>query len=115
MSSPSLSQLFKLPANERAELAMALWESLTDDEREAVLVLSADELAELDRRWAEHLADPSSAVPWDDVRRKLLARKAVERFVSGRRPRRRLSKSVLGMTVGVKGLARSSAPTSTRS
>lgn len=69
MSSPSLSQLSKLPANERAELAMALWESLTDDEREAALVLSANELAAPDRQWAEHLADPSSAVPWDDVRR----------------------------------------------
>lgn len=75
MSSPTLSQLFKLPANERAELAMALWESLTDAERDAELALSAEEQAELDRRWAEHLEDPSSAVPWDEVRRKLLARK----------------------------------------
>jgi len=74
MSSPTLSQLFKLPANERAELAMALWESLTDAEREAELTLSAEQQAELDRRWAEHLEDPSSAVPWDEVRRKLLAR-----------------------------------------
>lgn len=74
MSSPSLSQPFKLPANERAELAIALWESLTDAEREAELPLSAEQQAELDRRWAEHLKDPSSAVPWNELRRKLLAR-----------------------------------------
>lgn len=73
MSSPTLSQLFKLPANERAELAMALWESLTDAEREAELTLSAEQEAELDRRWAEHLEDPTSAIPWAEVRRKLLA------------------------------------------
>lgn len=74
MSSPTLSQLFKLPAGERAELAMALWESLSDVEREAELTLSAEQQSELDRRWAEHLEDPTSAVSWDEVRRKLLAR-----------------------------------------
>ncbi len=53
---------------------MALWESLTDAEREAELTLSSEEQAEWDRRWAEHLEDPTTAVSWDEVRRKLLAR-----------------------------------------
>ena len=75
MPSPSLSQLLKLPANERAELAMTLWESLTDAERDTELALGLEEQAELDRRWAEHVKDPNSAVPWAEVRRKLLARK----------------------------------------
>ena len=74
MASPSLSELLKLPPGERAELAMALWESLTADEREAELELSPEQGAELDRRWREHLEKPNSAVPWDDVRRKLLDR-----------------------------------------
>jgi len=74
MAVPTISQLLKLSANERAELALALWESLTDVEREAELTVSAEEDAELDRRWAEHLRDPSSAVPWEEVRRKLFAR-----------------------------------------
>lgn len=74
MPSTVLSQLLKLPADERAELAMALWESLTDVEREADLALTPEQEAELDRRWAEHLKNPGSAVPWDDVRRKLLDR-----------------------------------------
>ena len=75
MPSPSLSEILKLPANERAELAMALWESLTDPERDAELALTPEQEAELDRRWAEHLADPTSAIPWEEIRRRLLARK----------------------------------------
>jgi putative addiction module component (TIGR02574 family) len=74
MEASALSQLLKLPAGDRAELAMALWESLSDAERHAELALSDEQAAELDRRWAEHLADPQTAVPWSDVRRKLLAR-----------------------------------------
>lgn len=73
MPSTTLSQLLKLPADERAELAMALWDSLSDAEREAELALTAEQEAELDRRWAEHLESPEAAVPWDDVRRKLRA------------------------------------------
>ena len=68
----TLSELLKLPPGERAELAIALWESLSDTEREAELALTPDQEAELDRRLAEHLADPASAIPWEEVRRKLL-------------------------------------------
>ena len=68
----TLSQLLKLPADDRVELAMALWASLSDAEREGELALSEADAAELDRRWAEHLADPGSAVPWSEVRRKLV-------------------------------------------
>lgn len=71
MPSSNLVNLLKLPADERAELAMALWESLTDAERESELELSPDQQVELDRRWNEHLANPESAVPWEEVRRKL--------------------------------------------
>lgn len=72
MESSTLSQLLKLPADDRAELAMALWESLSDSDRETELALTDAQAAELDRRWAEHLANPESAVPWSEVRRKLL-------------------------------------------
>jgi putative addiction module component (TIGR02574 family) len=67
-----LSELLKLPANDRAELAIALWESLTDTERDGALELSAEQRAELDRRWTEHLQNPGSAVAWSEVRRKML-------------------------------------------
>ena len=52
--------------------AAALWESLSDDEREGELALSPEQRAELDRRWADHEKRPDNAIPWSDVRRKLL-------------------------------------------
>jgi putative addiction module component (TIGR02574 family) len=67
----TLAELLKLPATERIEIAMALWESLADAEREAELVLTPAQEAELDRRLAEHIANPDSAIPWEEVRRKL--------------------------------------------
>jgi putative addiction module component (TIGR02574 family) len=36
--------------------------------------LSPEQRAELDRRWADHEKRPDSAIPWSDVRRKLLAK-----------------------------------------
>ena len=51
---------------------MALWDSLTDAERGGELVLTTGQEMELDRRWAAHLEDPASAIPWNDVRRQLL-------------------------------------------
>ena len=71
MSPADLAELLKLPAVDCAELAITLWKSLTDQERGAELKLGPEERAGLDRRWAEHLADPRSAISWQDVRRKL--------------------------------------------
>jgi len=72
--SPSLAELLKLPAGERAELAMALWESLSNAERGAELELTREQAAELDRRWVEHVQRPESAISWDAVRRRLIER-----------------------------------------
>ena len=74
MESTTLSALLKLPAGDRAELALALWESLSDAERDGELKLTDEQGAELDRRWAEHLANPETAIPWAEVKRKLLSR-----------------------------------------
>jgi len=71
MLSNTLAELLRLPANQRVEIAMALWESLTGAERETELALTPEQEAELDRRLAEHVANPGSAIPWDEVRRKL--------------------------------------------
>ena len=71
MATNTLDELLKLPPDERAELALALWESLEDIDREADFALSDDQYAELDRRMAEHLADPGSSVSWEEVRREL--------------------------------------------
>ncbi len=58
-----LAALPKRSAEERAELAMALWESLTDQERESELEPSDEQRADLDRRWADRVANPESAIP----------------------------------------------------
>lgn len=54
------------------EIALALWDSLEDTEADALLPLTEDQRAELDRRLAEHERDPASAIPWGQVRRDLL-------------------------------------------
>ena len=71
MTPSRLSELLTLPADARADLAIALWESLSDPEREAEMVLTPEQFAELERRWAEHIEDPASAIPWDEVRRRM--------------------------------------------
>ncbi len=68
----TLTKLLELPAAERVEIAMALWDSLTPAQQEAEFDLTPEQRAELDRRLAEHIADPTSAIPWEEVRRKLL-------------------------------------------
>lgn len=75
MISDVLEDLLKLPSDVRIELALALWESLTDADRDAAFVMTAELKEELDRRWAEHLADPDSAIPWEEVRKKLRNRR----------------------------------------
>jgi putative addiction module component (TIGR02574 family) len=69
MATDILDELLKLPPSERADLASALWESLTDAEREAEVVLSSEQKAVLARRLAEHEADPGSAIPWEIIER----------------------------------------------
>jgi putative addiction module component (TIGR02574 family) len=71
MAPDTLEQLLKLPASERAEIAMALWESLSDADRDAEFEMTPELAAELDRRWQEHLDDPGSAVPWEVVEKRL--------------------------------------------
>ncbi|MBQ36292.1 MAG: addiction module protein [Gemmatimonadaceae bacterium] len=71
MPPTSLVELLKLPAQERAELAFALWDSLSDAQRETELSLTPDQEAELDRRWADHIENPDAAIPWDEIRSRL--------------------------------------------
>ncbi len=65
------AELMELTPEERIELAEDLWESVAPDNRP---LLTSEEKQELDRRYAEHLHDPSSALKWEDVKARLLAR-----------------------------------------
>ena len=58
-------ELLQLPPAERIDIAMELWESVTTDD---LPPLTAEQIAEVEQEWAEHQKDPSSAVPWEDVR-----------------------------------------------
>lgn len=68
--SKTMEELLKLPPGDRIDLAMALWDSLSDDERGSQFALSDELKAELDRRWEEHLANPEAAIPWEVVKAK---------------------------------------------
>lgn len=57
MGLTNLSELLALPATERLELAVGLWQSLDS--------------AELERRWSRHQQHPEEAVSWELVRRDL--------------------------------------------
>lgn len=62
----------KLPIPERLRLVEDIWNSIAEDAK--TLPLTDEQRAELDRRWAEHERDPSSAIPWDQVRSELYER-----------------------------------------
>jgi putative addiction module component (TIGR02574 family) len=70
MAPDVIETLLRLPSRERADLAMALWESLDEADQEAAVDLTPELAAELDRRLAEHVADPSTGIPCEEVRKK---------------------------------------------
>ena len=72
MTSRFLDAILKMPVPERLDLMEAIWESLADSpEAETALALTDEQREDLDRRLAEHLADPGSAIPWEEVHRRL--------------------------------------------
>ena len=71
MAPNTLTEPLKLPPGDRAELAMALWASLDDAARGAELAITPEQITELDRRFAEHQANPASARSWDEVEKNL--------------------------------------------
>lgn len=75
MAPNTLTELLKLPPSDRAELAMALWASLDDASRGTELALTPEQIAELDRRLAEHQGNPATAPSWDEVEKTLRERR----------------------------------------
>jgi putative addiction module component (TIGR02574 family) len=68
-----LEDLFKLSPAERIQLAEDLWDSVAADP-EALPPLTDAQVAEIERRLADHARDPASAVELADVRARLWAR-----------------------------------------
>ena len=69
MNSP-ISNFKDLPVSERIQLVEDIWDSIAE-ETPVPLQLSAADRAELQRRIAAHQADPSSSIPWEEVRASL--------------------------------------------
>ena len=70
-------QVMSLPADEKLELAMDLWDSIhpPGSARPGETVeLTEEQMAEIRRRVEEHRRDPGSAKPWEEVRARLWAR-----------------------------------------
>jgi putative addiction module component (TIGR02574 family) len=76
MASPAFDfeALRRLSISERLQLVEDLWDSIAQEAPEAAVPLSPELAAELDRRRAEHEADPEAAVPWEQVRARFLGR-----------------------------------------
>ena len=63
----SISNYKELPISERIQLVEDIWDSIAE-EKLSSLQLSVEESNELNRRLAAHQADPSSGIPWEQVR-----------------------------------------------
>jgi len=71
MPDPAINTAYlKLSVSERIQLVEDIWDSIAAEASEAV-ELSSSQIHELHRRVAAHRADPSSAIPWEQVRSKL--------------------------------------------
>ncbi len=64
-------QIMRLPTEEKIDLVMDLWNSISPDEFPP---LTEEQQAELDRRLAEYEANPEQALPWEEVYARLQAR-----------------------------------------
>ncbi|MDD2914387.1 MAG: addiction module protein [Gallionella sp.] len=67
-------EYLKLSVSERIQLVEDIWDSIAVETTNTV-ELSQTQKAELHRRAAAHRADPSTAVPWEQVRSKLFPAK----------------------------------------
>jgi len=65
-----VEQVKKLPLSERIQLVEDIWDSIAEESPEVFQTSPADR-AELHRRYAAHQADPSSSIPWQEVRARL--------------------------------------------
>jgi putative addiction module component (TIGR02574 family) len=68
-----LAELLKLSVAERIQLAEDLWDSVAASP-ETISGLTATQLAEIERRLADHSCNPAAAIQWEEVRARLVMR-----------------------------------------
>lgn len=72
MDTHLLDQARKLSVEERIELVEAIWDSIAASN--AAPPLTDAQKIELDRRLADHEANPDDVVPWEEVKAAALTR-----------------------------------------
>jgi putative addiction module component (TIGR02574 family) len=63
-----LKEIKALPIEQRIEFAQRIWDDITETVESRP---SSDELAEIDRRLAEHRQNPADVVPWEEAKARL--------------------------------------------
>jgi len=71
MNTSLLEQTRRLSVEEQIELVEAIWDNLAKANQ--VPPPSEDQVAELERRLADHEANPDDVVPWSEVKAAALA------------------------------------------
>jgi putative addiction module component (TIGR02574 family) len=72
-----LDELMQLSPAERLDIADRLWESVDPNDpalADDLAPLTEEQMAEIDRRLAEHERNPERAKPWNEVLARLRAR-----------------------------------------
>jgi putative addiction module component (TIGR02574 family) len=67
----TIPQLKTLSPADRFALAVELWDEVVADPES--LAITNEQLAELDRRYAEYQSDPLRVVPWVETKARLLS------------------------------------------
>ena len=67
MVRPDMDAIRALSVAERLALVEEIWNSISDDP--SGVPVSQEQLAEARRRVAAHESDPSTAVPWNELKR----------------------------------------------
>ena len=68
----NLSEVLKLPVQERLKLVESIWDSIA--EFPEALDLTESQKNELDRRLDAYDADPAAGIPWSELKAELLAK-----------------------------------------
>ena len=70
--SPSSFQYDQLNVEERISLVTAIWDSIAEEPYQPLI--TEDHRLELERRLADHSANPDDTIPWEVVKAEALAR-----------------------------------------
>jgi putative addiction module component (TIGR02574 family) len=73
MSTETLSEILKLPLDERIQLVEDIWDSIAANPNS--VDIPAEQRAELDLRLNDAAANPGQGRPWSEIRDRLLGRR----------------------------------------